>query len=45
MELTEKQIQELKSMLENLNINLNGNHLLTKVEMEAMQRILTRIIG
>lgn len=44
MILTEKQTEELKLILENLNINLNGKNLLTKVEMEAMQRILNRIL-
>lgn len=44
MTLNDQQIQHLKSMLENLTVNLNGNHLLTKIEMEAMQRILKRIL-
>lgn len=44
MTLTTEQIQQLKNIHENLKVNIKGNHNLTIVEMEAMERILTRIL-
>lgn len=43
--LTPEKLQELKSIHENLKTNINGNHNLTIIEMEAMERIIKRILG
>ena len=45
MVLTEQQIRELRAILENLNTNINAGMGLDEIEMEAMQSILTRILG